>query len=73
MLTEPLEVESEGYIRVPAGPGLGVEVNHEVLGPLYGAPQIEGIALYAKIQTPKPLQALLRYAFAAGIDLSFIV
>ncbi|ALP94066.1 hypothetical protein IB211_01675c [Intestinimonas butyriciproducens] len=31
MLTEPLEVESDGYIRVPAGPGLGVEVNHEFL------------------------------------------
>ena len=31
MLTEPLEVESDGYIRVPAGPGLGGEGEHEVL------------------------------------------
>ena len=31
MLTEPLEVESDGYIRAPEGPGLGVEVNHEFL------------------------------------------
>ena len=31
MLTEPLKVEQDGYIRVPDKPGLGVELNHELL------------------------------------------
>ncbi len=31
MLTEPLAVEKDGYINVPDKPGLGVEVNHELL------------------------------------------
>lgn len=39
---------------------------------LYGAPQIEGIALYAKIQDPKAAAGVAPVRFAAGIDLSFI-
>ena len=31
MLTEPLKVEQDGYINVPDKPGLGVELNHELL------------------------------------------
>lgn len=31
MLAEPLAVEKDGYINVPDKPGLGVEVNHELL------------------------------------------
>lgn len=31
MLKEPLRVEKDGYIYVPDKPGLGIEVNHELL------------------------------------------
>jgi L-alanine-DL-glutamate epimerase-like enolase superfamily enzyme len=31
MLTEPLKIDKEGYIHVPSGPGLGVELNHELI------------------------------------------
>ncbi len=31
MLTEPLKVDKDGYIHVPDGPGLGVEINHELI------------------------------------------
>ena len=31
MFTEPLKVEKDGYIRVPNKPGLGVELDHELL------------------------------------------
>lgn len=31
MLTEPLKVDKDGYIAVPQGPGLGVEINHELM------------------------------------------
>lgn len=41
-------------------------------GPLYGAPQIEGIAPCAKIQDPKAAADVAPVRFAPGIDLSFI-
>lgn len=31
MLTEPLVVDKDGYIAVPQKPGLGVEINHELM------------------------------------------
>ena len=31
MLTEPLVVDKDGYINVPQKPGLGVEINHELM------------------------------------------
>lgn len=31
MLTEPLTVDKDGYIDVPKAPGLGVEINHELM------------------------------------------
>lgn len=31
MLTEPLVVDKEGYIKVPDGPGIGIELNHEII------------------------------------------
>ena len=31
MLTEPLKVDNEGYIAVPQKPGLGVEINRELM------------------------------------------
>ena len=31
MLTEPLTVDNDGYIDVPKAPGLGVEINHELM------------------------------------------
>lgn len=31
MFTEPLKVEKDGYIRVPNKPGLGIELDHELL------------------------------------------
>jgi D-galactarolactone cycloisomerase len=32
ILTVPLELEADGTVKVPCGPGLGVEVNEEMLG-----------------------------------------
>lgn len=31
MLTEPLKIDKDGFIKVPDGPGLGVELNHELI------------------------------------------
>jgi len=31
MLFEPIYVEKDGYVKVPEGPGLGVEVNEEII------------------------------------------
>jgi L-alanine-DL-glutamate epimerase-like enolase superfamily enzyme len=31
MLAEPVAVDGEGYLRVPAGPGLGFELDEEAV------------------------------------------
>ena len=32
ILAEPFELDGEGYLPIPAKPGLGVEINREKLG-----------------------------------------